>query len=876
VVPYNSTTDRDGFVPIYVNFLGVLTSAAPVSATTLKSEQREKSDHAGNYALALVPQRADTCGMPGPPATTPGLGERAQARTVSRGPRHWTLFACALLAVGLALSLGGAALWRASVRSHERQGFQVSATDVSETLETLLARDSDFLTTLRGVLTLEPNLSATRFDQWFSQLQGKQREVGGLGTTVVESVPASELAAFQARRAADPAFRALVGGTIETVPRSGRARYCLLSAGGTVTPYSPAVGELLEGDWCDPSSPIGSYQDGKVTETKLLEAITDGGQPLVYPVTIQGVSTLFIEAPVYRLGAPIGNAAERRAAVQAWVGSSFDIDNLIGQALGAHRGLSVALYHRNPGQPEELVARVGKVSADDAFSNDVRLDTDDGWQVLVRGPATAGGLSATAQGLLVLAGGALVSILLFALVLVLSRSRERALAMVDEKTGELRHQALHDALTGLPNRMLALDRAEQMLARARRQQLAMAALYVDLDGFKHINDTFGHATGDELLRVVAARLLSVVRASDTAARLGGDEFVVLLEASTLDAGPELVAERLLQALRAPCELSGARGRSLSVTASIGIALGARASADELLADADLALYDAKASGHDRYALFESSMQNAAQDRLTLEMDLAEALAHQQLLLLYQPTFDLRSERVIGVEALIRWRHPTRGVIAPDQFIPIAEASGQIVPIGRWILAEACRQAAVWHSLGHRIGMSVNISARQLEDDELMEDVREALRESGLDPAALTLELTETTLMRDAEASAERLGLLKALGVRIAIDDFGTGYSSLAYLRQFPADALKIDRSFIDGIATSKASAALIHTFVQLGKTLEIETLAEGIEDQAQLETLQREHCDHGQGFLFSRPLDVDAIEQFLGAAQVSPPPLTAR
>jgi diguanylate cyclase (GGDEF)-like protein len=830
----------------------------------------------GSYALALVPTRVDTSTMPRPPATTPGLGERAQARTVSWGSRHWTLFACALLVVGLSLSLGGGAMWRASVRGHERQSFQVGATDVSETLETLLARDNDFLTTLRAVLALEPKMSATRFDQWFSRLQGRQREVGGLGTTVVESVPASELPAFQARRAADPAFRALVGGTIETVARSGRARYCLLSAGGTVTPYTPAVGELLEGDWCDPSSPIGSYQDGKVTETKLLQEITDSGQPLVYPVNIQGVSTLFIEAPVYRLGAPIANAAERRAAVQAWVGSSFDIDSLIGQARGDHRGLSVALYHRNLGQPEELVGRVGKVAADDALSHDVQLDADVGWRVLVRGSAAVGGLSAATQGLLVLAGGTLVSVLLSALILVLSRSRGRALAMVREKTGELRHQALHDALTGLPNRVLALDRAEQMLARARRQQLAVAALYVDLDGFKHINDTFGHAAGDELLRVVAARLLSVVRASDTAARLGGDEFIVLLEASTLDAGPELVAERLLEALRAPCELSGARGRSLSVTASIGIAFGARESADELLADADLALYDAKASGHNRYALFESSMQGAAQDRLVLEMDLAEALDHEQLLLLYQPTFDLRSERVIGVEALIRWRHPTRGLIAPDQFIPIAEDSGQIVRIGRWVLDEACRQASVWHGHGHRIGMSVNVSARQLEDDELIEDVREALRDSGLDPAALTLEVTETTLMRDPEASGERLRLLKALGVRIAIDDFGTGYSSLAYLRQLPADALKIDRSFIDGIATSKASAALIHTFVALGKTLQIETLAEGIEDQAQLETLQREQCDHGQGFLFSRPLDVDAVERFLGGAQAGPPPLTAR
>jgi EAL domain-containing protein (putative c-di-GMP-specific phosphodiesterase class I) len=254
------------------------------------------------------------------------------------------------------------------------------------------------------------------------------------------------------------------------------------------------------------------------------------------------------------------------------------------------------------------------------------------------------------------------------------------------------------------------------------------------------------------------------------------------------------------------------------------------------------------------------MQTASHDRLTLEMDLAEALDRRQLFLLYQPTFDLRTETIIGVEALIRWRHPTRGVIPPDEFIPLAEESGLIIPIGRWVLDEACRQASFWQRRRQTIGMSVNVSARQLDGDELIEDVRSALDRNDLDPAALTLEVTETTLMRDAEATAKRLVLLKELGVRIAIDDFGTGYSSLAYLRQFPVDALKIDRSFIDGIATSKASAALIHTLVALGKALEIETLAEGIEDQAQLETLQREDCDQGQGFLFSRPLDVDAIE----------------
>jgi diguanylate cyclase (GGDEF)-like protein len=818
----------------------------------------------------------------------PAERERPAVRPPPGSRRRWLLLAAGLLAAGLLASLAGAAMWRSSVRAHERQVFATTATDVSETLETLLNRDADFVAAQRAVLSMEPRMSASRFDRWFAQLQGRSRQVGGLGTTVVEVVPARGLARFVARRDKDPAFARLVGGTLLPVARArrpARAVYCLLSAGGTVTPYGDAVGALLQGDWCDPSSPIGGYAVAGTSQARLMRSITDSGEFLVYRVTEQGVSTLFLEAAFYRLGAPLHTTAQRRAAVQGWVGSSFDMAALMRQAIGAHGGLAVALYHSNPGGSQQLIARVGSAPpARGALTRDTTIQIDGRWRALVSGSASTGGLSANAQGALVLAVSALVSALLFVLGVMLARSRERALGMVREKTGELRHQALHDALTGLPNRVLALDRAQQMLARARRERTSVAALYVDLDGFKHVNDTFGHAAGDELLRIVARRLMTVVRDADTAARLGGDEFVVLLQGSTLDAGPELVAERLLQVLVQPYDLGELLGgRTLSVTASIGIAVGAGATADELLRDADLALYEAKAAGRNRYAMFESSMQTTLRDRLTLEMDLGDALSHGQLFLLYQPTFDLRSERVVGVEALLRWRHPTRGVVGPEDFIPIAERTGLIVPIGSWVLHEACWQASLWHDQGHEMGISVNVSARQLDGDGLIEEVRGALRGSGLDPAALTLEITETTLMRDASATAERLVALKQLGVRIAIDDFGTGYSSLAYLRQFPADALKIDRSFIDGIATSEASAALIHTLVQLGRALNIETLAEGIEDVAQLETLQREHCDQGQGFLFSRPLDVRGVESFLNTphapmvpdAPAAPPPVSA-
>jgi diguanylate cyclase (GGDEF)-like protein len=441
--------------------------------------------------------------------------------------------------------------------------------------------------------------------------------------------------------------------------------------------------------------------------------------------------------------------------------------------------------------------------------------------------------------------------------------RRRTDEELTRREEELSFMATHDPLTGLPNRTLILDRVEQMLARSRRSQKPMAALFVDLDNFKSINDTLGHGAGDELLQAVAARLDGVIRGADALGRLGGDEFVVISEDLTLETGPELIAERLLDALKHPFKL-GENGESrLTVTASIGIAVGDRASADELLRDADIAMYRAKWDGKNRYVVFETSMQDTVQNRMELEMDLREALHKGEFLLAYQPTLDLSDMTPNGVEALIRWKHPKRGLVQPNDFIPLLEETGLITEVGRWVLHEACRQGAVWRAAGYPIGMAVNVSGRQLDSDQLIADIESALAQGGLDPGALTIEITETTLMRNIEETARRLVAIKRLGVRIAIDDFGTGYSSLAHLQRFPVDALKIDRSFISGLKHNKEGETLIHTLVQLGKALSIETFAEGIEQQHELSLLKDEHCDSGQGFLFSRPLDVDAAELFL-------------
>ena len=459
--------------------------------------------------------------------------------------------------------------------------------------------------------------------------------------------------------------------------------------------------------------------------------------------------------------------------------------------------------------------------------------------------------------------GLLLTLLSFFSYRVLATSRRRAWGLVGEKTGELAYRALHDPLTDLPNRTLVLDRAEQILARARRLDVTVTALFVDIDGFKQINDRFGHHVGDEVLRQVGARLKTILRDNDTVGRLSGDEFVMLIDSIGLNASPELVAERILDVLRTPFEIPDSDQAAVLVTASIGVATGLPASAEHLMQDADLALYKAKAAGKNSFALFETTMQTAAQDRMKLEADLADALAGEQLYLVYQPMLDLENERVVGVEALLRWRHPQNGVVPPDAFIPLAEENGLIVPIGRWVLDQACAQGAAWQREGHKLTVAVNVSARQLERQEFVEEVADALRHSKFAPERLTLEITETVLMRKPDLTARLLGELKALGVRIAVDDFGTGYSSLAYLRQFPVDSLKIDRTFITGLARSGEAHALTHTLIQLGKALGLETLAEGVEEHDQVHELQLEGCDLAQGFLFARPLSPEALVHFL-------------
>ncbi|MDQ3879785.1 MAG: EAL domain-containing protein [Chloroflexota bacterium] len=426
---------------------------------------------------------------------------------------------------------------------------------------------------------------------------------------------------------------------------------------------------------------------------------------------------------------------------------------------------------------------------------------------------------------------------------------------------QLKHQALHDPLTDLPNRALFTDRVDHALARARRREGHVAVLFLDLDNFKTTNDSFGHAAGDQLLRAVAERLQATVRPSDTAARLGGDEFAILIEDVAHAREAIRSAERLMKALSTPIDLTDKR---VSVNASIGIAVSepGQQHADELLRNADLAMYVAKGHGKGRYEVFKSSMHAAVVERAQTEEELQHAVDRQEFTVHYQPIVSLPTGGIVGLEALVRWKHPERGLLPPGAFLPLAEEMGLIIPIGRRVLRQAVRQARVWQ-VQYRseppIWISINVSSQQLAHAEFIDDVRQALDESGLAPRDLVLEVSEAGILRDADASVARLLRLKELGVRIALDNFGTGYASLGFLQRLPVDLVKIDRSLVEGLGIRDEAAPLVTAIMTLARSLELGTVAEGIERRDQLERLMELGCRIGQGHHFAKALASDAI-----------------
>ena len=785
------------------------------------------------------------------PARTQGSPD-AHVAAAGRRTRQpaWLMGVAVLVASG---GIAGAVLAASSVARNDatasQREFERSSAEVASTLQLAIQHEQDLTVSASGFFLGTPDASNAEFIQWANTVHALDRypELQGFGHAVL--VPSAQLAAFSVRAMADPVGPLSPDGKFHVVPPGERPFYCLGVAGVWRQSQLTVPAGL---DFCASSQTI--------------SATRDSGLSTYAPVAFGKTPSLSTEIPIYRGGVVPATLKGRRDAFQGWVGAVVVPQVLLDRALQSHPSTAVTFAYRQG--TSNVAFRAGTAPASPQSAT---IDLHNGWTVTTFGPSVSSGIFGNGGALALLLAGMAISVLLAVLVWVLGTGRARAVRLVGERTGELRHQALHDALTGLPNRVLIMDRIEQLLARNRRHRTSGAALYVDLDEFKNVNDSLGHAAGDRLLVAVAARLETTLRDTDTIGRMGGDEFVVLIDGGELKVAPQLVAERLLDVMRQPFTLDEA-ATPLIVNTSIGIAIGDRPSAGELLRDADVALYQAKAAGKNRYEIFDPQMQTEVSRRIELEFDLRSALDAEQFRLVYQPIYGLNDLTLVGVEALLRWEHPAHGLVMPDEFIPILEQTGQIREVGRWVLSHACHQMAAWHARGDTLDVSVNVSGRQLDSDVIVDDIRDALDSSGLDASSLIIEVTETALMRNAKTTTLRLQAIKDLGVRIAVDDFGTGYSSLAYLQQFPVDCLKIDRTFTNAITTSPESKAIIGTLVQLAKDLGLRTLAEGVETPAEMDHLRDERVDEAQGFLLARPLDPDTLESQI----LAPPRATAQ
>ncbi len=513
--------------------------------------------------------------------------------------------------------------------------------------------------------------------------------------------------------------------------------------------------------------------------------------------------------------------------------------------LGAGDGKLLGARLTDLAHPEDARAIEGLLdraarSPGERVSVEWRIRQGDGTWLPVETVATSGALDGDAPG-----------------VVLNTRDLQERKALEQKLT----FQAFHDPLTRLANRSLFRERVEHALER--RQSGDTSVLFIDLDNFKTINDSLGHAAGDHVLVETAHRLRSTLRAEDTAARLGGDEFAVLLEDADVTASAR-IAERIRSTLGVPFWVMG---QEVFISASIGIATREPGdTATELLRNADVAMYTAKTKGKARFEIFEARMHDAVVARLGLEAELRRAIDRREFVIHYQPIVKLETGEVIGAEALVRWQHPTRGMVPPLEFIPLAEETGLIVPLGGWILRQACRQLAEWQRLrggGEPFVMNVNLSSRQLVRDVIADEVAAAVDESGIRASWLVLEVTETVLMADPVVAATALGHIRDLGVRVALDDFGSGYSSLSHLRRFPIDIVKIDKSFVDDVASGGVESAIARSIIDLGRAMQIDTVAEGIELDEQAEMLRSLGCEFGQGFYFAKPLEPAAWEELL-------------
>lgn len=806
----------------------------------------------------------------------------------------WAAVAVLCVAAGIVGSVLGAHAVVHTDAAKARRTFQRTSTTIASALKLAIRHEEQLGVSASTFFADHPHATPAEFAAWTRWARTTRRYPELQQLALITLVRAPELAAFQAQLAghAPPSGSSSSSGSSSALIAGQAAKPSGPSTSVSATQTTGATGQTKSSGSSSASSsttPAGeslriappsdhSYYCLTVASLRSAGAVTpprgfdycahsstllrsrDVSRDVYTTISRGQAKALAVVTPVYRGEETPRTLAGRQAASVGWLREVLAPEVVMQQVLTGQPGYALRL-RRGTGSTSVAYTSGTPQSGDQAAL--IRLRG--GWTVKIFGPPVPTGVFADGNARALLIGGSLLSVLLGVLVFMLGsrlpRTRVPRAAAPAPKAPELPDADLYDALTGLPNRSLTLDRAERMVARAGRDSGMLAgALFVDIDRLKDVNEKLGPAAGDQLLRIVGERLNDVVRTHDTVGRLGGDEFVVLVESAARGIRLDSLAQRMIAALHQPVELDNF-GPSFVLTASIGVAFGRYETHEDMLRDARLALASAKAAGKDRYTLFNANMRTVIEGRAVLEAELNTALSEQQFFLLYQPIYDLSTQRVAGVEALIRWQHPTQGVLPPDDFIPLAEETGLIVPIGRWALEEACNRAAAWNVAGHRVGVAVKVSAIQLGREGFVTDVRRALQQSGVEPALLTLEIAETAVMRDVEVSARRLRELGSLGVSIAIDDFGgSGYAYHSDLRQLPLDCLRVDRSSLAASDDEDYRSWLLEAILVVGRDLSLTVIATGIETAEQMASLQAMGCTMAQGFLLGKPTPVDSVE----------------
>ena len=765
----------------------------------------------------------------------------------------WAAVAVAVTIIGVIASVLGARAVARSDAGESETAFHQDSAAIASTLTLAIQHEEDLALSAGTFFAANANATPAQFAAWAEGVRALRRYPELQHLALISLLRAPDLPAFAARlagRPLTPASKAPASAapTLAISPVSGHHYYCLSAAEISSTPKGRASAGY---DYCAGS-------------TALLVSRNSGA--VHYGSSGHAHETLVIFTPVYLGGHTPTSPEGRRAAAIGWLREAIVPALVLDRALRGHPDNAITLAHRS-GSSTIVFAAGAPVAG--AQSRTVALRG--GWTLRSFGPPPGPGVFADADAVALLITGIVMSVLAGLLIYLLGvRSAPKAQKVAAVASGP--RDDLYDPLTGLPNRALMLDRADRMLARASRQAgMLVGALFVDIDWFKDVTERLGQEAGDQMLKKVGERLEGVIRTHDTVGRLGGDEFVVLVESAARGARLDSLARRIIEALHKPVDIEGF-GPSVSLTASIGVAFGRYNSPDDLLRDARTALIAAKAAGKDRYTVFNANMRSVVEGRGVLEIELNTAIGERQFYLLFEPVRDLAAGRIAGLEAHIRWRHPTQGVLEPADFVPLAEETGLIVPIGRWILEEACTRAAALNVDGPRIGVSVKVSENQLNRDGFITDVRRALHQSGIEPSLLTLEVAETTVMRDLAGAAERLHAIKELGVRVAIDDFGgSGYAYHSDLRRLPLDVLKVDRSSLAASDDEDYRSWLLEAILIVGRDLSLSVIATGIMTSAQIDALQAMGCTMAQGPFIGEPVPAEGVPRLLHPEAESAP-----